>query len=125
MVGAPYLDGKALKAHLDALALPGVDFEAITFTPTASVFKGKTCQGVRVHLNDAKVYQSVDTGLAIATYLSRHHAEACQIEKFKTLLLHPQTYQMVREGKAIDAIRKTWQPELDAFKARRRACLLY
>lgn len=125
VIGAPYLDGKALKAYLDTLNLPGVGFEAITFTPTASVFKGERCNGLRIQLLDAAKHRCVDTGLAIATYLAKHHAKDSDFERFKTLLLHPKTYQMVQKGESLEAIRKTWQPELDAFMKRRQRCLLY
>ena len=125
VIGAPYLDGKALKTHLDTLKLPGVSFEAITFTPTASIFKGYRCGGLRIQLRDAAKHRCVDTGLAIAMYLATYHANDSDFERFKTLLLHSKTYQMMKNGGSLEAIREAWQPELEAFMERRQRCLLY
>jgi uncharacterized protein YbbC (DUF1343 family) len=50
-VGAPWLDGEALAAALNAYGLAGVRFEAATFTPTRptdSKFDGVEVRGVRV-----------------------------------------------------------------------------
>jgi uncharacterized protein YbbC (DUF1343 family) len=50
-VGAPWLDGEALAAALDAYDLDGVRFEAVSFTPDApgdGKFGGEQVQGVRL-----------------------------------------------------------------------------
>ena len=125
ILGAPYLDGAKLQAYLTSCQLPGVRFEAVSFTPDRSVFADQACQGVRVHLSNRETYRAVDIGLCVARYLAKHHAEACDYSKFQTLLLHKATLDGVKRGDGVKALRRAWQPELQAFAKRRRQHLLY
>ncbi len=125
LVGAPYIDAEKLTAHLNAFEFPGITFATHTFTPTASVFKGEVCQGVKFTLTDRQVYRSVDTGLAIAIYLAKHHAEVANFERFQKLLVHPETFRLVKEGASLEAIKASWKDAREAFAARRASSLLY
>jgi uncharacterized protein YbbC (DUF1343 family) len=54
-IGAPWLDGVELAARLNAYSLPGVRFEAVTFTPQNpgdAKWPGTTVQGVRIIATD-------------------------------------------------------------------------
>jgi uncharacterized protein YbbC (DUF1343 family) len=125
VMGAPYLDAKALKTHLKTYQLPGITFEVIDFTPTASKFKDSLCHGLRFKLTDRTSYQSIDTGLAIAIYLAKNHAEEAKFDLFQKLLVHPKTYALVKSGATLSEIHLSWKEALDEFKTRRKAFLLY
>ena len=124
-VGAPYLNARALQKHLENYHLPGITFETVTFTPTGSIFAGTPCHGIRLTLTDRSAYRSIDTGLAIAIYLARYHAEEACFERFRKLLAHPQTFDLVKAGASLSRIKTTWRRDRLAFAARRKACLLY
>ncbi len=124
-IGAPYLDAKALKKHLQSYQLPGITFKTTTFTPTGSVFQGQRCQGIQFTLTDRSKYRSLDTGLAIASYLAKHHAKEVRFERFAKLLVHPETFKLVQSGAPLDKIHASWQKARESFATRRAACLLY
>ncbi|NCF91666.1 MAG: DUF1343 domain-containing protein, partial [Verrucomicrobiaceae bacterium] len=125
VIGAPYLDSVALIKYLETYNLPGITFEAIDYTPTASKFKGELCHGLRFTITDRTAYRSVDTGLAIATYIAKHHAQVADFSKFKKLLVHPKTYELVKAGAPLTEIHKVWAAARDSFEERRASCLLY
>jgi uncharacterized protein YbbC (DUF1343 family) len=65
IIGAPFIDGEALREQLAALELPGVVFISLFFSPTASKYKGELCEGVLVSLTDREALRSLDTGIAL------------------------------------------------------------
>ena len=125
VIGAPYLDAEALKKHMDEYKLPGIVFAIESYTPTASKFEGKECHGLRFTITDRNAYQSVDTGLAIAIYLAKHHADEAEFGKFQKLLVHPETFDLVKSGASLAEIQASWESARDGFAKRRAAALLY
>ena len=125
VAGAPYVDGDALAHELTALNLPGVAFEAIRFTPTASLFANQPCGGVRLTITDRKTLCAVDTGLAIATTLRRLYGDQFAVDKMAPLLLSPRVLEAVREAKPIGDIVGMCRADEEAFRARRAGYLLY
>ncbi len=66
-VGAPFLDGEALAAELNALALPGTRFEPVRFTPVNAgdgKFSGVEVEGVRFVATDVGSYDPVRAAVA-------------------------------------------------------------
>jgi uncharacterized protein YbbC (DUF1343 family) len=118
LMGAPYIDADALARELPPL--PGIQFQPVHFTPTASVFEGKPCHGVRFTLTDRKAFKPVATGVAIATVLHRLYPNDFALDKLATLLRDPQTLDAIRDGKPI-----SWADDEAAFAARRAKYLLY
>ena len=78
-IGAPWIDGPALAAALNARALPGVRFYPVTFTPAAGAkLGGQACHGVFVIVTDRDRLRPVRVGLEIAAALSRLYGDAVQ-----------------------------------------------
>ena len=65
IVGAPWLDPRALAAALEAEALPGVRFRPLVFTPAFHKHAGTPCGGVQLHVFDRRAFRPVRTGLAV------------------------------------------------------------
>ncbi|MBK6723786.1 MAG: DUF1343 domain-containing protein [Acidobacteria bacterium] len=65
VVGAPWLDGQKLAAHLNAQNIAGVRFIPVRFKPNASVFKDEQVNGVNIVITDRKVFNSFKTGMVI------------------------------------------------------------
>lgn len=120
LIGAPYVDADILTRELAALALPGIRFEPVHFTPTASVFEGKACHGVRFTLGDRKAFKPVATGIAIARVLQRLYPNDFAADKLTVLLRDPGTLDAIRKNAPV-----SWAEDEAAFAARRAKYLLY
>ncbi|HVS31212.1 MAG TPA: DUF1343 domain-containing protein, partial [Thermoanaerobaculia bacterium] len=118
VLGAPYIDENWLASKLTGLALPGISFDPIRFTPDASVHKGESCGGVRMTITDRRALRAVDVGIAIATVLNRQYPGRFDPQK---------TAHLLRDSATLEAIRNGTQPRWDhsAFMARRAKYLIY
>ena len=125
IVGAPYINDVQLAMELNRVQLPGVRFLPVRFTPNASVFKDKLCAGVNIILTDRDHCNVVDIGIAIAQALHRFYPKDFDVEKFNRLLVHSATVEGIKAGQSLAEIRQTWSTELEQFKQRRAAYLLY
>lgn len=63
LVGAPWLDPLLLAKQMNEMALPGVFFRPVYFTPMHSKQQGQLCGGVQLHVTDRKVFLAVKTGV--------------------------------------------------------------
>lgn len=125
VLGAPYVDDLMLSHELNALGLPGVRFVPQRFTPTASVFSGKPCGGVRLIITDRERLRAVDLGLAIGHTLHRLYPEQFDLEKFNTLLNHPASIAQIKEGRSWTGIAADWEQQASSFRQRRQPYLMY
>jgi uncharacterized protein YbbC (DUF1343 family) len=125
LLGAPYIDELQLAARLNGSALPGVRFVPIRFTPTASVFAGKECRGVRILLTDRAAFHAVDLGITLGTTLQQLYGKSLQLEKELKLLGDQPTLDAIFANKPLPVIRELWSPELKRFQQRREPYLLY
>jgi uncharacterized protein YbbC (DUF1343 family) len=124
--GAPWLDGRALAASLNALAQPGVRFRPIQFTPAANRYAGELCRGLQVHVTDREALRPVSLGLhliAAARELHPHHFE--WNPHFERLMGAPRAREALEAGCAPDAIISEWAGAEAAFARARSAYLLY
>ena len=125
ILGAPYIDDRALAQTLNAALLDGVRFVPVRFTPLTSTFAGQECGGVQIVLTDRDVLNAVDLGVVIASTLHRLYPRHLQLEKMDRLLADPATLAAIREGRPLHSIRAAWAPERERFRERRAAFLLY
>lgn len=125
VLGAPWLDGARLAQHLNALGCPGVRFESIRFTPTASIFAGKECSGVRIELVDRQRFEPLRTGLEIAVWLRANYPNTWNAKAYLALLGNTAAHEALLAGKSAAEIEAGWLPGLAEFLKRRERCLLY
>jgi uncharacterized protein YbbC (DUF1343 family) len=136
LLGAPWLDGRALASALDSEQLPGLRVRPCAFTPTWDKHAGARCSGVQLHVVDPRAFEPVRTGVAV---LVQARAQAPQRFRWRT-----ERYEFVEHLPAIDlltgsgafragveaglstsALCAAWEPERAAFLARRCGALLY
>ncbi|MBN2021395.1 MAG: DUF1343 domain-containing protein [Pirellulales bacterium] len=125
LIGAPWLDGRRLVAELAGAALPGVRFTAVAFKPDASTHAGKICGGLEITVTDRTAFDSVRTGIQIARTVHRLWPKDWKTEGYDRLLLSRKTFEAVLADKPLEEIEAAWQPEIEAFLARRAKVLLY
>jgi uncharacterized protein YbbC (DUF1343 family) len=125
VVGAPWIDGKALANQLSARGLAGVRFEAATFTPSESAYAGKACGGIRLTITDRNLLDTPLLGIELMAALYRLYGE-------QFLVGH--TLGMIGSRTSLDAVKaqtdpreiaRSWTPSLDDFRGRREPHLLY
>jgi len=125
MFGAPWIDGRRLAAALNATALPGLRFVAITFTPASSKFAGQECQGCYIEVTDRTAVEPVRAGLTIAWTLKHLFGSAFQIRQVGHLLRNARSLGVLMETDDPGRIAESWREPLEAFKRLREKYLLY
>jgi uncharacterized protein YbbC (DUF1343 family)/CubicO group peptidase (beta-lactamase class C family) len=124
-IGAPWIDGRKLSAELASRDLPGVRFVPVERTPTYSTHRGKTCGGIDIIADDWSAVRPVLLGLEIAAALRKLYPDDWNPKNYDRLLVHKATYEGILAGKPSAELERAWKDELDRFKTRRKAFLLY
>lgn len=125
ILGAPYVDDLRLSYELNKLGLPGVQFSPIRFTPTASVFKGEACSGVRMTITDREALRPVELGVAVACTLQRLYPKNFDLPKVDTLMNRASSVKKIGAGDSWRLVLADWAEESRAFEQRRSGFLRY
>jgi len=136
--GAPWLDAKRMAGQLNALRLPGVRFEATTYTPisiprvaTNPKYVRRRINGVRVIVTHVLHYQPLEVGIhALALVVRQAKARGitrlfANLRMFHLISGSRQLHRMLMAGETGDAIISAWRREATAFKTARRPYLIY
>jgi uncharacterized protein YbbC (DUF1343 family) len=124
-MGAPDIKGEELAKAMNDLKLAGIEFSPAKFTPNASVFKDKPCEGVKFNVYDRLQFNSVRTGIELARAIERLYPTNYNFEKFNTHLRDEPTMKLIESGADYRQIEQSWEKELKAFTQRREKFLLY
>lgn len=135
VLGAPWVDGEKMAAELNRRELPGLKFEATSFTPEDipnmaknPKFKGQKVFGVRHIVTDANKVRPVAAGVNL---LDVFLAQAPEKEEFfqagwiRALSGTKQLQPMLMAGKSPEEILASWESGLEKFRETRQAYLLY
>ena len=125
VMGAPWIDGKALAAYLGSRAIPGVRFEAVAFTPREAAFAGQECRGVRLQLTDRNALDSPLLGIELISALNRLFGNQFAIGRTLGLLGSRESLEAIKAQTDPRDIAASWAPSLDDFRERRERRLLY
>ncbi|MBP7688203.1 MAG: DUF1343 domain-containing protein [Thermoflexales bacterium] len=127
IIGAPWIDGEALAAELNALRLDGVRFRAVQFTPSEWKYPHQLCQGVQVHVTAREAVRPVTMGLQLIRTLREMYPGqfAWRAEHFDSLIGNTSTREQLERGVKVETITAAWEDEQAAFRARSRAYWLY
>ena len=125
VIGAPWLDGQKLAKYLNERNIKGVRFVPIRYKPNASVFKDEQLGGVNIVITERSSFQTVRTGIEIATALRKLYPADWQVDKYARLLVNAEILDMVKRGETPENIEKVMQKHVDDFAKRRASFLLY
>ena len=125
VVGAPWLDGHKLASYLNARNVPGVRFVPLRFRPVFSVFKNEECSGVNIVIVDRAQFQSIPTGIEMATALHALYPADWKIEGYSRLLVNAEAFDRIKRGVSSDELMKSWEPALENYRRIRSKYLLY
>ena len=125
LVGAPWINGQILSAYLNNRRIPGVRFVPVRFTPKASVFKDKECNGVNVFVTDRAKFRCLTLGTEMAVALRRLYPNDWKVDDYARLLVNADTLMRIKRGDTPEAISESWKAKLDNFRQTRLRALLY
>lgn len=137
LVGTLWGDGRALAADLEARALPGLRFEAATYTPrsipgmsTNPRLLGKEVRGVRHLVTDARAVRPVEAGVHLLHAFYHQAPDSARAGFFVTAPFlrvtgTPRLRAMLEDGRTPREIADAWRPDVEAFLALREPYLLY
>jgi uncharacterized protein YbbC (DUF1343 family) len=125
MMGAPFVDGVAWAAALNALHLPGVQFDAVTFTPASNRWSDQQCGGVRVTVTNREVHDPVRTGLHMMRTVWLLYPSQVTITSYaSTLMGVPDIHNRIKTEE-VEPMVLEWLPTLTAFLQVRAQYLIY
>ncbi len=125
LLGAPWIDAKALSEYLNARRIQGVRFMPADFTPTENRFKNELCRGVQIILVDREALDAGEMGVEIVSALYRLFPKEFLIDKTLDLMGSQALLDETKEGRDPQAIALQWQTRLDQFHGLRSKYLLY
>ena len=70
-IGADWIQGARLADYMNARGIPGVRFQAVKFTPTASHFAGKSLEGIGFTVTNRDLLRTSQLGLELAAGLAK------------------------------------------------------
>ncbi len=94
--GAPFIDGRALAAAIDAEDRPGLALRPCTFKPTFHKFGGQRCGGVQLHVRAPAAVRSLRTSWALL--------RACWRLSGGAMRWRTERYEFVDDRPAIDLL---------------------
>jgi len=125
LLGAPWIDGKALARALSERHLSGVRVESIDFTPADDRYAGVLCHGVRFSVTDRNAFRAPELGVELAAALFRLYPTQFRLRDTLGMIGSSQTLEAIAQGKDPRKIASGWQDELEGFKRLRAKYLLY
>jgi uncharacterized protein YbbC (DUF1343 family) len=134
--GAPWLRPDSVIREMNALALPGVRFEAVTIlvAPDGRRFPGQTVPGVRFVITDRRAYRAVATAMLLIDTIHRlwpndfAWAGANQREPgMRTVdrLAGTDQFRLAVDAGTLRTKLADWDAQAEAFRAVRAPYLLY
>jgi len=124
-IGADWIHGEELAQFLNGRAIPGVRFAPARFTPTDSVFKGKTIEGVKFTPVDREAFRAVRFGLELAYALNRLYPGKLDIERCKLSIGNRNTIDAMKDGADPASIEQMLDQSLAGYMESRKKFLLY
>jgi uncharacterized protein YbbC (DUF1343 family) len=127
IIGAPWIDGEALAAELNAQRLEGVRFRAVSFTPSEWKYPQQLCEGVQVHVTARETLRPVTMGLYLVRTLREMYPGkfSWRAEHFDSLIGNTTTREQLECGVSVDTIVEAWKGEQAAYQSRSYAYWLY
>ena len=125
LIGAPWMDAKALSDYLNARLIAGVRFVPISFTPTTGPYVNQLCGGVNFIVTDRNVLDAPEMGVELASALQKLFPDHWKIDKLLAIAANQGLVDAIARGDDPRAIAQSWQDELQKFREMRTKYLLY
>ena len=124
-VGAPWIKGRELAAHLNSRAIPGVRVYPVRFKPGDSMLAGQMLEGVRFQITDRDRFSAGLFGYELMAGLMKLFPGKIDLEINRRLLANRRLMNSLTAGRDPRELELEAEPELREFLEKRRKYLLY
>jgi len=125
VIGADWIDGRALSTYLNKRMVPGMRFYPVEFKPAASNFAGKQISGVRLVVTDREGFSALRLGLEIAVALEKLYPGKIDWEGNRKLIGNRDAIEGIRKGEDPRNLEPRLQEAAAAFSTKRQGFLIY
>jgi uncharacterized protein YbbC (DUF1343 family)/CubicO group peptidase (beta-lactamase class C family) len=125
VVGAPWIDARALSQYLNAREIGGVRFVPVHFTPASSNYANEICAGVNLMVTDRNALDAPELGAEIASALLKLYPVQYKIGNLDTLLVSHASFEAIASGEDPRRVAEEWQDSIAQFELLRAKYLLY
>ena len=125
VVGAPWIDSRALTDYLNGRNIAGVRFAPTRFTPSTSRHAKHASNGVRVTLQDRDALDSSVLGLELVSALANLFPRQFDLQRTASIIGSSAVSSAIEAGIDPRAIATGWQADLERFRVKREPHLLY
>jgi len=124
-VGAEFIKGRELAAHLNKRMIPGARVYPTRFQPNASKLQGKSIEGVRFVITDRERFDSLRLGLEVAAALQKLYPGQIDFDAGAKLIGSGEVIQALKNGDDPRAIVQRVSESVKPFLAVREKYLIY
>jgi uncharacterized protein YbbC (DUF1343 family) len=136
LIGAPWLDGEALAAAMNARGLAGVHFRPVVFEPTFQKHARQTCGGCQIHVLDRVRFEPVRAAVELIDECRRQAPQSFrwreppyeyehEKEPIDILYGSDGLRRAVESGRGVKGLIASWRAEEEQFRRQRQRYLLY
>jgi uncharacterized protein YbbC (DUF1343 family) len=136
LFGAPFLNRRRFMEELTKHGLEGITFRPVIYEPAFDKYNGQPCFGFQLHITDRERYKPYRVGLSLLQSLVLTHRDffrwleppyEYETEKrpIDILIGSENIRRSVEQGQDIGTIESSWKQQLDEYREKREACLLY
>jgi uncharacterized protein YbbC (DUF1343 family) len=126
-IGAPWMDAKKIVKKMRAAGLQGVTFDAKSFTPSKSVFKGRKSRGIRMKIVDRSKIKPLHIFAHLAAALRDTHPKEFVLRRrdIARMTGSERFPELFSTGAAAGKLIELFEADSEKFIAERAAYLLY
>ncbi|MGP4073944.1 exo-beta-N-acetylmuramidase NamZ family protein [Piscibacillus sp. B03] len=132
MIGAPFIDARAVTSKFNDLNLSGVIARPVSFTPTYQKFSGEVCHGIQLHVLDRDEINSFYIGAQLINIIYQMYPADFEFIKdersdhyFFDLLAGTNELRQAIVDSNLDEYLNGIRNELEAFLPTREKYLIY
>ena len=125
VLGAPWIHPTKFAQALNQKNLPGVVFVPVKFQPDSSKYEGEICGGVNIVITNRDRFDATDCGWLLARTLRVMYEKEWETQSLNRLLVDEVTKNAILATQSVDSIKSGYAKELQEFRQRREAFLLY
>ncbi len=136
LLGAPFMDGYALRDEMMRLELPGITYRPAHFEPTFHKFANELCNGVQLHVTDREAFLPYQTGLALLWAIRKLWPQEFKwktdvyefrddVPAIDLLTGFPEVREAIDHQKPLNAVLELAAAGRELYDAHRDAALLY